>query len=48
MPNTMLMTLGFDNFFWARPLSTPLMVAVFAAVVLLSIYLYRRAWGLSD
>ncbi len=46
MPNTMLMTLGFDNFFWARPLSTPLMVAVFAAVVLLSIYLYRRAWGL--
>ena len=46
MLNTMLMTLGFDNFFWARPLSTPLMVAVFAAVVLLSIYLYRRAWGL--
>jgi hypothetical protein len=41
------MTLGLDTFFfWARPLSTPLMIAVFAAVVLLSIYLYRRAWGL--
>ncbi len=46
MPDTMLMTLGFYNFFWARPLSTPLMVVVFAAVLLLSIYLYRRAWGL--
>ncbi len=42
----MLMTLGIEDFFWARPLSTPLMVAVFAAVVLLSAFLYRRAWGL--
>jgi hypothetical protein len=41
------MTLGLaTTFFWARPLSTPLMIAVFIAVVLLSIYLYRRAWGL--
>ena len=40
------MTLGPDNFFWARPISTPLMLAVFAGVVLLSIFLYRRAWGL--
>jgi hypothetical protein len=40
------MILGLDNFFWARPLSTPLMIAVFAAVVLFSIYLYRRSWGL--
>ena len=46
MPDAVLMTFGFDNFFWARPLSTPLMLAVFAAVVLLSIFLYRRAWGL--
>jgi hypothetical protein len=46
MPDPLLMTLGLDHFFWARPLSTPLMIAVFAAVVLLSIYLYRRAWGL--
>ena len=42
----MLMTLGLDEFFWARPLSTPLMVAVFTGVVLLSVFLYRRAWGL--
>ncbi|BCX49051.1 hypothetical protein HAHE_29590 [Haloferula helveola] len=40
------MILGFDDFFWARPLSTPLMIAIFAAVVLLSIFLYRRPWGL--
>ena len=46
MPEAMLMTLGIEDFFWARPLSTPLMVAVFAAVVLLSAFLYRRAWGL--
>lgn len=46
MPETLLMILGPDTFFWARPLSTPLMLAVFAAVVLFSIYLYRRAWGL--
>ena len=46
MSDAMLMTLGFDDFFWARPLSTPLMVAVFAAVLLLSVFLYRRAWGL--
>jgi len=42
----MLMTLGIDEFFWARPLSTPLMIAVFAGVLLLSIFLYRRPWGL--
>lgn len=46
MPDPLLMTLGPDNFFWARPLSTPLMLAVFVGVVLLSIFLYRRAWGL--
>ncbi len=42
----MLMTLGIDNFFWARPLSMPLMIAVFAALVVLSVFLYRRSWGL--
>ncbi len=39
-------TMGFEGFFWARPLSTPLMLTVFAAVVLLSAFLYRRSWGL--
>jgi hypothetical protein len=47
MPEAMLMTLGFDDFFWGRPLSTPLMIAVFAGVVVFSIYLYRRASGIS-
>lgn len=46
MPDPLLMILGLDNFFWARPLPAPLMIAVFVAVVLLSIYLYRRPWGL--
>jgi len=45
MPD-MLMTLGLENFFWARPISTPLMIAVFVAVLLLSLYLYRRPLGL--
>ncbi len=46
MLSPLLMTLGSDAFFWARPLSTPLMIAVFVAVVLLSLFLYRRSWGL--
>jgi hypothetical protein len=35
-----------EQVFWARPLSTGTLVAIFAAIVLLSIYLYRRPWGL--
>lgn len=46
MLNANIMTLGLSDFFWARPLSTPLMIAVFVAVVLLSLFLYRRAWGI--
>jgi hypothetical protein len=40
------MTSGLESIFWARPLSTPLMIAVFGAVVLVSIFLYRRGHGL--
>lgn len=40
------MILAQSDFFWARPLSTPLMVLVFAAVVLFSLYLYRKSWGI--
>ncbi|QDT59311.1 VWA domain containing CoxE-like protein [Stieleria bergensis] len=36
-----------EQLFWARPLETPLMIAAFAAVLLWSLYLYRRSWGLS-
>jgi hypothetical protein len=46
MLSPLLMTLGSDAFFWARPLPAPLMIAVFVAVVLLSLFLYRRSWGL--
>lgn len=46
MPDSIFMFMGMDDFFWARPLSTPLMIAVFVGVLLLSIYLYRRPWGL--
>jgi uncharacterized membrane protein len=46
MPKAIFMTLGLSDYFWARPLSTPLMFAVFVAVLLLSIFLYRRPWGL--
>jgi len=46
MFDTTLMTLGFEELFWARPLPTSLMIGIFAAVVVLSLYLYRRPWGL--
>ena len=32
--------------FWARPISTVTLLAIFSVIVLLSIYLYRRPWGL--
>lgn len=46
MLEAMSMPLGLAGFFWARPLSTPVMIALFAAVLLLSVFLYRRPWGL--
>ena len=35
-----------DEVFWARPLSTGALVAIFAGIVLLSLYLYRRPGGM--
>ncbi|MGB0291514.1 MAG: hypothetical protein ACPGIA_02945 [Luteolibacter sp.] len=46
MSDASFTTMGLSGFFWARPLSTPLMIAVFVAVVLLSLYLYRKSWGI--
>lgn len=46
MPEMTILAAGLEGFFWARPLPMPAMIAVFAAVVLLSVFLYRRAWGL--
>ncbi len=36
-----------ERIFWAKPLPTAAMVAAFIGVVALSVYLYRRSWGLS-
>ena len=36
----------FEKFFWARPLPETTMIIIFIAVVVVSIYLYRRPWGL--
>ncbi|MDE0880339.1 MAG: hypothetical protein OSB00_17035, partial [Sphingomonas bacterium] len=46
MPEAILIISQIEQVFWARPLSTGTLVAIFAAIVLLSIYLYRRPWGL--
>jgi len=35
-----------ERIFWARPLPTVAMVAIFVGVIVLSVYLYRRSWGL--
>ena len=35
-----------EQVFWARPLSVGTLVTIFAAIVVLSFYLYRRSWGL--
>jgi hypothetical protein len=47
MPEALFMNLEFDQIFWARPLSTPLMVLVFVAILGLSVFLYRKSWGIS-
>lgn len=36
-----------EQLFWARPIALPLMIAAFVAVILWSVYLYRRSWGLT-
>jgi uncharacterized membrane protein len=35
-----------EEIFLARPLTTPIMFAILFALILLSVYLYRRSWGL--
>ena len=42
IPNSMRI----ERIFWARPLPTVAMVAAFVGVIVLSVYLYRRTWGL--
>ncbi|MEK9983389.1 MAG: hypothetical protein VW879_01485, partial [Opitutae bacterium] len=47
MSNFQFIAFIFEDVFWARPLNAPLMAVVFAAVFFLSLFLYRKAWGLS-
>ena len=35
-----------ERLFWARPVATPVMIAAFVSVVLLTAFLYRRRQGL--
>ena len=47
MPEAIPIIGQIEQVFWARPLSTATLVAILAAIVLLSIYLYRRPWGMA-
>ena len=46
MPEAIPIIGQIEQVFWARPLSTATLVVILAAIVLLSIYLYRRPWGM--
>ena len=46
MPDAISRIAGVDEAFFARPLSDGILVAILVAIVLLSIYLYRKPWGL--
>jgi hypothetical protein len=37
---------GMDDIFFARPIGVIAMLAILAGIIVLSIYLYRRSWGL--
>jgi len=46
MPEAIPFIAQIEQVFWARPLSVGTLVAIFTAIVVLSLYLYRRSWGL--
>ncbi len=46
MPEATPFIAQIEQVFWARPLSVGTLVAIFVAIVVLSLYLYRRPWGL--
>ena len=46
MPEAISIIAQTDHVFWARPLPNGVLVAIVAAIVVLSIYLYRKPWGL--
>ncbi len=46
MPEAIPLIAQIEQVFWARPLSAGTLVAIFAAIMVLSLYLYRRPWGM--
>ncbi|MFK7850409.1 MAG: hypothetical protein AB8D78_05465 [Akkermansiaceae bacterium] len=46
MSNSIFYLGKIDQIFFARPISSVALIVVFAAVLILSIYLYRRSWGM--
>jgi hypothetical protein len=46
MSESILFIAKIEQIFLARPIPTGVLVAVFVAILLLSIYLYRRPWGM--
>jgi hypothetical protein len=46
MPDAFHTIAQVDEIIWARPLSTAALIAIFAGIVVLSIFLYRKGWGL--
>lgn len=46
MPDAFHTMAQVDEIIWARPLSTTALIAIFAGIVVLSIFLYRKGWGL--
>ena len=46
MPEALFTLAQIDEIIWARPLSATTLVAIFGGIVLLSLFLYRKGWGL--
>ncbi len=46
MPDAIAIIGPIEEVFWARPLPPGTLVAILAGIVLLSIFLYRRPWGM--
>ena len=46
MPDALFILARIEEIFWARPISSASLWAILAGIVLLSIFVYRRSWGL--
>ena len=48
MPDSISRIVGVDKAFFARPLPDGILVAIIVAIILLSLYLYRKPWGIPN